>query len=251
NVENRLSRIDGPNDVAYWFFKRRRACAGADEQSESGAICLGQRTVNQREFGVLIDRVKSHPRDNSDNFRNGIAFLVVPDVNHQTLADWIVARKNLLGQGLINNNHARGIRGIARIKCAATQQRHFERWEVVTGNNFKIGARHVARCGSRNSFSIKTGLPSTHEGGVGTNPDIFDAWEGSHFLEERVRKSSYFFSRRINAERKIHFGANQSARLVTEFESLHAGKAFQNKRGCDQQSQRERDLTAHGPVAGG
>ena len=71
--------------------------------------------------------MKSHPRDDADNFAHHPAFFIIAEINTEAFADRIFAGKILFGHRLIDNDDSRRIFRVAVIKRATTQQWHLER----------------------------------------------------------------------------------------------------------------------------
>ena len=75
---------------------------------------------------ISSTRVKTHPRDDADNFAHHPTFVVVADINADAFTDRIFAGKILFGHRLIDDDDARRIFCVALVKRAAAQQRHLE-----------------------------------------------------------------------------------------------------------------------------
>ena len=69
------------------------------------------------------------------------------------------------------------------------------------------------------------------------------------FVEQRFRKRADLFPARIRFPRQLKTGAEKISWLISELKRLHLRKTFQNKSGCNQQREGQRDFADHEPVA--
>src|SRR5207237_2168593 len=114
--------------------------------------------------------------------------------------------------------------------------------EVIAGNDFEIGRRHVARRIRRMTFAIESSLPVAHQRRIRSNPRALNPGKRGHFIEQRLGKNADLLAAGISFPRQLKSRTEKASRFVTKLKRLHFGKAFQNKSSGDQQSQSERDL---------
>ncbi len=130
--------------------------------------------------------MKAHFADNADDFAHDPALFVVTGINAEAFADWVFARKILLGHCLIDNDDARRVFRIAFVKRATPQQRQLERRKIIAADHFEIAVQHVGRLRPRIFFAPKTSLPTAHERPIRTHGGILYAGQCAHFVQQRL-----------------------------------------------------------------
>src|SRR5258708_10800313 len=168
-VEYGLRWIDRVDAVADRFIERRGAQVGTNKQTEAGSLCLRHRTIDDRQRCHFIDRMKAHSRDHADDFRYDVTFFVIAGINCEPLADWIFAGEKLIGHRLIDDDDTRRIFCVALVESATTQKWRLKRREIIAGDHFEIGRRHITGRRRRNAFAVKSSLPAAHQRRIGTD----------------------------------------------------------------------------------
>ena len=142
-----------------------------------------------------------HACDNTDDLGHDVTLVILARINRDAFANRIFPREILFRQSLIYDYDPWRIRCVAVVEGAAAQERDFQGSKIISGDDFEIGARHLPGRRLWRSLAYETGLPTTHQRGIGADACALHTGKHPHSVEESFRKYHDLFAAGVRLER--------------------------------------------------